>query len=103
MKFEDFRQILDQHPIVVGYFSTENCNVCKVLRPQVRQIVNSIPHAHFEYIDTDQSPMLCGQYLVFSVPTIILFVDGREAKRFNRYLFLQELQAFIEQITELVA
>ena len=103
MNLEEFQQILDRYPIVVGYFSTETCNVCKVLRPQVRQMVESTSDAHFEYIDTEKSPMLRGQYLVFSVPTIIVFVQGRETKRFNRYLSLQELEAYLQQMLELVA
>lgn len=103
MNFEEFQQLLNRHPIVVGYFSTESCNVCKVLRPQVRQLVENISGAHFQYIDTEKSPMLRGQYLVFSVPTIIVFVDGRETKRFNRYLSLQELQDYLEQMMEMVA
>ncbi len=103
MNLEEFQQILERHPIVVGYFSTESCNVCKVLRPQVRQMVEEMGGAHFEYIDTEKSPMLRGQYLVFSVPTIIVFVEGRETKRFNRYLSLQELQAYLQQMMEMVA
>ncbi len=102
MNFDEFQEILERHPIVVGYFSTESCNVCKVLRPQVKALVEKMPDAHFVYVDTEQSPMLRGQYLVFSVPTIIVFVDGKEAKRFNRYLSLAELQNFLQQMAEVL-
>lgn len=102
MNFEEFQQILERHPIVVGYFSTESCNVCKVLRPQVKEMVENISDAHFIYVDTEKSPMLRGQYLVFSVPTIIVFIESREAKRFNRYLSLKELDDFLHQMVEVV-
>ncbi|MHB2151064.1 thioredoxin family protein [Calditrichota bacterium LG25] len=92
MTFNEFNKLLSKHPIVVAYFSTESCNVCKVLRPQVRQICEQFDVVHFEYVDIEKAPELRGQFLVFSVPTIIIFVEGREHKRLNRYMSLQDFE-----------
>ncbi len=103
MTLEQFQEILRNHSIVVGYFSTQSCNVCKVLRPQVKQICEQIEDVHFEYVDVDQAPEIRGQFLVFSVPTIIIFVEGREFKRLNRYLSLQTFEEELRRFAELLA
>ncbi|WP_456408786.1 thioredoxin family protein [Caldithrix abyssi] len=100
MTLNEFHELLSKHSIVVGYFSTESCNVCKVLRPQVQQICEQFDIAHFEYVDIEKAPELRGQFLVFSVPTIIIFVDGREYKRLNRYMSLQD---FEDELKRMVA
>ncbi|MCD6374300.1 MAG: thioredoxin family protein [Caldisericaceae bacterium] len=103
MTLIEFQDLLQQHLITVGYFSTESCNVCKVLRPQVRQICQKFNDVHFEYVDIEKAPELRGQYLVFSVPTIIIFVDGREHKRLNRYMSLQDFEAELSRLIEILA
>jgi len=102
MTLIEFQNLLQQHLITVGYFSTETCNVCKVLRPQVRQICQNIDHVHFEYVDIEKAPELRGQYLVFSVPTIIIFVEGKEHKRLNRYMSLQDFETELLRLVEIL-
>ncbi len=102
MTLEAFNQLLNQYPVVIGYFSTESCNVCKVLRPQVRQICQQFEDVHFEYVDIEKAPELRGQFLVFSVPTIIIFVQGKEHKRLNRYMSLQDFENELARLIELL-
>ncbi len=102
MTLNEFQELLQKNIITVGYFSTETCNVCKVLRPQVRQICSKFDDVHFEYVDIEKAPELRGQYLVFSVPTIIVFVEGREHKRLNRYMSLQEFENELTRIVEIL-
>ena len=99
MTLNEYQELLQKHSIVIGYFSTETCNVCKVLRPQVRQICEQFDIVHFEYVNIEKAPELRGQYLVFSVPTIIIFVEGWEHKRLNRYMSLQD---FENELTRMV-
>lgn len=80
----------------VAYFSTPECNVCKVLRPKVEELVSQKPRVRFLYVDSQKYPSLSGQHLVFAAPTIILFLDGREINRFSRNVSLGELDRYID-------
>ncbi|MCB2206608.1 thioredoxin family protein [bacterium] len=77
-------QKLQAAPALVAYFSTPTCNVCKVLRPKVEAMVADFEGVEFQYVDSSLYPAVAGQHVVFAVPTIILFVDGREMRRFSR-------------------
>ena len=100
MTFETFQEALKEHPVLVAYFSHDECNVCKVLKPQVREIVQEFDKAHFMYVNTKESSEVSGQFMVFAVPTIILFYEGREAKRYSRHISLQDFRSFLERMTE---
>ena len=100
MTHENFEQKLANKQILVTYFSHDECNVCKILKPQVQEITDGFDQADFLYVNTKESMEIAGQYMVFAVPTIILFFDGREAKRYSRHISLQDFKTFLERMTE---
>ena len=102
MNTNEILEIIRSRPLVLGYFSTPGCNVCKSLLPKVKRLVAEYPEFTFVYVDTEQHPYLAGQYMVFAVPTLILFAEGREWKRFSRFIGLAELEAELEQLNLLV-
>ncbi len=102
MTTEEILHILRTGPLVLGYFSTPDCNVCKSLLPKVKQLLHRYPTVQFVYVDTEQHPFLAGQYMVFAVPTLILLSNGREWKRMSRFIGLNEVEAAIQQLQEMV-
>ena len=102
MTLAEVQQEINKKPIVITYFSHDECNVCKVLKPQVREQVSEYEEAHFVYVNTKESPEASGQFMVFAVPTVIIFFEGREAKRYSRHLSLQELREFLERLVAVV-
>ena len=80
------------------YFSTDGCSVCKVLKPKVSELL----HERFSrmtsfYVDTDKSPVLSGQHSVFTIPTILLYFEGKEHLRFSRNISLHQLEEAIDK------
>jgi len=100
MTLENFEQELAKKQVLVTYFSHDECNVCKILKPQVKEITDGFDQADFLYMNTKESMEIAGQYMVFAVPTIILFFDGREAKRYSRHISLHDFKSFLERMTE---
>ena len=102
MTLEEFSQTLQKPGIVICYFSHDECSVCKVLRPKIQEIINQIPDISFLYIDVRENPQISGQNMVFAVPTIIIFFEGREAKRYSRNISIPELKIYLERISNQV-
>ena len=85
--------------VSVAYFSTAACNVCKVLRPKIENILESdFPEVSFHFIDSEQSPDIAAKHMVFSAPVIIVFADGKETKRYARNLSLDEFVRDMERL-----
>jgi thioredoxin-like negative regulator of GroEL len=91
----------DKEEAALVYFSHENCNVCKVLRPKVAELIsNKFPKIDLIYSDTQKYPEISGQYSVFTVPTILVFFDGREYIRESRFVNLSKFEERIHKLYE---
>ena len=94
----ELENLLSEQDAVMIYFSSESCSVCKVLKPKVKQMVDtSFPRLNMIYIDTEKSPVIAGQYRVFTIPTILIFFQGREQFRFSRNINMHELEKSISR------
>lgn len=100
---DEFSAALRQYPVVIGYFSTADCNVCKVLRPKIEEMLREhFPEYPLLYCLIDQLTELQGQFLIFAVPTIIIFHEGKELKRFSRHIAIHELGAFLDRLKQMM-
>lgn len=76
------------------YFSGENCGVCQVMEPKVRELLDSeFPRFVFARVATANAAELAAQHGVFTVPTLLIFFDGRESFRYARNFSLGQLRA----------
>ena len=90
---DEFQALLHRAPMVVLYFSTPDCMVCQALKPRVSALLaGEFPHAEFAEVDCEATPALAAQHQVFSVPVILLFLQGHESMRWVRTFHLAELR-----------
>jgi len=80
------------------YFSRENCSVCHGLLPQVEAIINNYPNIQLGLIDTDDIQAVAGKFSIFTVPVILLFIEGKEMMREARIV---HLDIFEEKLAKL--
>ncbi len=96
--FDEFLKLKNEEPALLAYFSTEACNVCKVLKPKVADLLQQeFPKIKSVYIKSDKLPEVAAQNQVFTAPTILVFFDGREYIRKSRNIGIGELQLEIER------
>lgn len=87
-----------QNLCYINYYSTPQCNVCKVLLPKVEKLVAGYDDVTAHYVNTEQHPDAAGQHLVFAVPTLIIFFEGREVARFSRHFGIHQLQEVFDKM-----
>ena len=96
--YSEFEQLLENQDAVLAYFSTDACNVCKVLKPKVSEMITeSFPQIKMVYIQSDKQPELAAQNRVFAAPTVVVFFAGRETIRKSRAFGIEELKAEIQR------
>jgi len=100
---EELQELISEKRGLVLYFSNDMCSVCRVLKPKVEDLLaDQFPEMGIRYIDTDKSPRLSGQYSVFTIPTILIFFDGKEQARLSRNISLHQLTETIERPYSLI-
>ena len=103
LSFSDFQETAKNHQAVCFYLSTPECNVCKVLKPKVIEMLeNEFPQIAYYYIDLNQAKEISGQLSVFSVPTILVYFEGKETIRVSRNVHLEELREQIERYYKMI-
>ena len=96
--FDEFLKMKEEETALLGYFSTDACNVCKVLKPKVAELLQTkFPKMKMAYIKSDVLPEVAAQHQVFAAPTILVFFEGREYIRKSRNIGVGELQGEIER------
>jgi thioredoxin-like negative regulator of GroEL len=96
--FDEFLKLKGEEPALLAYFSTENCNICKVLKPKVAELIQTeFPKIKLIYIKSDILPEVAAQNQVFAAPTILVFFEGKEYIRKSRNIGVGELQHEIER------
>ena len=73
--FQDL--ISSQTPTVIDFFATW-CAPCRMVTPILEDLKSDLGEGIRVYkIDVDQNPGLAAQYNVQSIPTIMIFKDGK--------------------------
>lgn len=95
---ENFIDTIENNQACLIYFSHDNCNVCKVLKPKIQKLLEAdFPNMNMFYSDTVENPEIAAQNSIFTVPTILVFFDGKEFLRKSRNIGTVELQRDIER------
>lgn len=97
----DFKE-LKQRKFSFVYITTKDCNVCKILQPKLRKLAESFPKANFELLELDKYPQAAGEFICFTVPTIIVFSEGKELLRASRNLDLTEIEYKLTKFYNLI-
>jgi len=97
------KTVLKDELAVVLYFSSPSCSVCKVLRPKLMQAIEeTYPQIGRYHADISLTPEIAAEFQVFSAPTIIIFLEGREFIRKGRALSVDGLLQEIKRPYELM-
>ena len=69
-----------QNKTLVDFYG-EFCGPCKMLSPILDRIAKDNSSINFGKVDIDESSDLASEYKIMSVPTLVLFENGKEVNR----------------------
>jgi len=100
---EDYQKVIETEKAVLVYFSHEECNVCKVLKPKVLEAIKEeFPKIELYYIDTKLNPEISGQQRIFTVPTILVYFETQESLRMSRNIGINDLCSKLQRSYEIL-
>ncbi|WP_374722331.1 thioredoxin family protein [Peribacillus tepidiphilus] len=82
------------------FISRTNCSVCHALLPQVKEVMNDFPLIHLGYVNADHVEEIAGYFSIFTVPVLLLFVEGKEFLREARFVHLEPFKEKVKKIYE---
>ncbi len=84
-----------QGDIVLVDFFAEWCGPCQMLAPVLEQFTNET-NIKVVKIDVDEVPELARQFRVMSIPTLMVFKDGKFVNKQLGYMPIETLKEFVK-------
>lgn len=81
-------------PVLVDFYA-DWCGPCKMLAPLLEQFAQENPQVKVCKINVDDQADLAMDYDVRSIPTLVVFKDGKEANRSVGLISKSQLQNLI--------
>lgn len=100
MQSADIFEKIQKTPHLLAYFSFPGCSVCVALLPKIEKLVKSFLNVEFLYVNTHDTPEVSGQYLAFTVPTVILFSQGMEQSRWSRVFSVEDVESALVRLQD---
>ena len=98
----ELSQLTDNQTVIL-YLTSPDCNVCNVLKPRIREMVDKkFPRMSIRFIDISEYPKIAAELQVFTVPVILVYFEGREFFRKVRNISLIELEKEISRPYDLL-
>lgn len=85
-----------QQDFAILIASTKTCTVCTHTKGMVERMLDDTPLT-FHNVDIDDLPIFRGEHLVFTVPTVLVFSQGKELYRSSRFIDYGGLQKLIHR------
>ena len=98
---KDIEQTIADNRLCLFYIKAPDCGVCNVMLDKVVRLADQYTSLTSFYTDITEEPLIAGQFLVYSGPTVLLLLDGKEVYRGSQFIDLEELDYNIKRFLKL--
>ena len=89
---ENIENTIKENLCVMVYFSAPTCNVCHALKPKLLEALDTnFKEFVVESVDISKQEEIAPHFEVFAIPTVLIFLDGKEFLRKSRHMSVDEV------------
>ena len=89
---ENIQLSIKENLAVMVYFSAPSCNVCHALKPKLLEALDAnFTEFKVESVDISVEEDIAPHFGVFAIPTVLVYLDGKEFLRKSRHMSVDEV------------
>ena len=93
------KEVLNSNKTIIVDFYADWCSPCKMMSPIIDNIAEETDNINVAKLNVDEEEKIATQYNIMSIPTILIFKEGKEIKRFvgvtSKETILNEIKVYI--------
>lgn len=89
-------EVLESKETVLVDFWASWCGPCRMLSPLVDQIAEELTEIKVGKVNVDEQNELASQFQVMTIPTLIVFQNGKEVKRSVGVISKDEIKKLVQ-------
>ncbi|WP_273320480.1 thioredoxin family protein [Vallitalea guaymasensis] len=91
-KVNEIDNFIANNEICILLISSSQCGVCISVESKLDELAEEIGNINVSKVKIDTVPEISGKFLVFTVPTILVFYKGKEVIRQSRFIQFNKLR-----------
>ena len=100
---QNLNNTIKENIAVMVYFSAPTCNVCHALKPKLLEALETnFKDFQVESVDISVEEDVAPHFGVLAIPTVLIFLDGKEFLRKSRHMSVGEVIAEIKRPYEIM-
>ena len=100
---EEIDSILESFSGIV-LFGGSSCVSCKVVKLKIEtSLEEKFKTFSFLYMDIQKHSTLGSRFNLFTIPTLLIFMEGKESMRFERTFSLDEVEGVLQRFSLLIS
>lgn len=102
MRKNEVEEFIEDNLMSIVYFSGSTCGACDAIKEKVLQIINDYKKIKFLEVNAIENQEIAASYNIFSLPILLLFVNGKETLRLGRYFDILDLKKSIDRYYNMI-
>lgn len=99
---DDIKDFIKENKFVMVYFSSDGCNICENILPRLKEMLKKHSKVVSGHVEVQNLPSVASIFSVFTIPTIMIFLEGKEILNQTRFINFLELDEEIQRFSEFV-
>lgn len=100
--YESIEKIIKDNQMVLVYFGGNNCSVCCALKPKIEDMIKRYPKIMSIEVNTEKALALSAACNIFTIPAILMFIEGKEIIREARHISIEDIETKINRFYNLL-
>ncbi len=96
--YSEIKKIIEKDFVMI-IAKSHTCTACKSIFDMMNRNISNLDQIEIYNIYVDDIDEFRGEHLIFSVPTILIFSEGKEMLRESRYINYAKIERLIDLYT----